>query len=67
MPNQITVIAPDWLDEAGTWVFDDSASDLKQESFVEGVSEMIDRLVADEDWGLMCYPPQRKAGLLRLQ
>ena len=37
MANQIMVIAPYWLDEAGTWVFDDPATDLKQEPFVEGI------------------------------
>lgn len=47
MPNQIMGIAPYWLDEAGTWVFDDPATDLKQEPFVEGVPEMSDNLVAD--------------------
>lgn len=41
------VIAPYWLDEAGTWVFDDPATDLKQEPFVEGIPEMINDLVAD--------------------
>jgi hypothetical protein len=46
MPNQIMVIAPYWLDEVGTWVFDDPATDLKQEPFVEGIPEMIDDLVA---------------------
>lgn len=47
MPNQIMVIAPYWLEEAGTWVFDDPATGLRQEPFVEGVPEMIDHLVAD--------------------
>ena len=47
MANQIMVIAPYWLDEAGTWVFDDPATGLSQEPFVEGVPEMIDDLVAD--------------------
>lgn len=47
MPNQIRVIAPYWLEEARTWVFDDPATDLQQEPFVEGVPEMIDDLVAD--------------------
>ena len=47
MPNQIMVIAPYWLEEAATWVFDDSVTGLKQEPFVEGVPEMIDQLVAD--------------------
>lgn len=35
------VIAPYWLEEAGTWVFDDPTTGLKQEPFVEGVPEMI--------------------------
>jgi hypothetical protein len=47
MPNQIMLIAPYWLDWAGAWVFDDPATDLKQEPFVEGVPEMINQLVAD--------------------
>lgn len=46
MANQIMVIAPYWLEDAGTWVFDDPATDLKQEPFVEGIPEMIDDLVA---------------------
>ena len=37
MPNQIMVIVPYWLEAAGTWVFDDPATDLKQEPFVEGI------------------------------
>ncbi len=47
MSNQIMVIAPYWLEAAGTWVFDDPATDLKQEPFVEGIPEMMDDLVAD--------------------
>lgn len=47
MPNQIMVITPYWLPEAGTWVFDDPAIDLVREPFVEGVPEMIDDLVAE--------------------
>ena len=47
MPNQIMVIAPYWLDEVGTWVFDDPAAGLSQEPFVSGVPEMIDYLVKD--------------------
>lgn len=47
MPNQIMVIAPYWLEAAGTWVFDDPVTDLRQEPFVEGIPEMIDDLVAD--------------------
>ena len=45
MPNQILVIAPYWLAEVGTWVFDDPAVGLTQEPFVSGVPEMIDHLV----------------------
>ena len=47
MANQITVIAPYWLDAAGTWVFDDEGKCLQQEPFVSGIPEMIDDLVAD--------------------
>jgi hypothetical protein len=47
MPNQMMLIAPYWLEDAGTWVFDDAATDLRQEPFVEGIPEMIDDLVAD--------------------
>lgn len=47
MANQIMVIAPYWLEEAQLWVFDDPATDLKQEPFVEGVPEMIDHLVTE--------------------
>ncbi len=47
MPNQIMVIAPYWLQEAGTWVFDDPAAGLHQEPFVSGVPDMIDYLVGD--------------------
>ena len=45
MPNQIMVIAPYWLEEVGTWVFDDPAVGLCQEPFVSGVPEMIEYLV----------------------
>lgn len=47
MPNQIMVIAPYWLEEVGTWVFDDPATGLSQEPFVSGVPEMIDYLAKD--------------------
>ena len=47
MSNQIMVIAPYWLEEVGTWVFDDPAAALCQEPFVSGVPEMIDFLVKD--------------------
>jgi hypothetical protein len=43
--NQIKVIAP--YRAKGTWVFDDSATGLKAEPFVQGIPEMIDRLVED--------------------
>lgn len=39
----IMVINPYWHD--GTWVFDDPATGLKREPFVEGVPEMINYLV----------------------
>ena len=47
MPNQILVIAPYWLDNVGTWVFDDERVGLVQEPFVSGIPEMIDDLVRD--------------------
>ena len=47
MPNQIQVIVPYWLDRAETWVFDDVATGLVQEPFVNGVPAMIDDLVAE--------------------
>lgn len=39
------VIAP--YKHAGTWVFDDAGRGLRQEPFVAGIPQMIDRLVAD--------------------
>ena len=47
MSNQIGVIAPYWLEAAGTWVFDDESVGLRQEPFVSGVPEMIGDLVRD--------------------
>lgn len=44
MSNQIMVIAPYWLENVQTWVFDDPATGLVQEPFVNGVPEMIDHL-----------------------
>ena len=41
--NSLLVIAP--YRHAGTWVFDDPARGLRQEPFVAGVPEVIDRLV----------------------
>ncbi len=43
--NAIKVIEP--YRQSGTWVFDDPATGLKAEPFVQGIPEMIDRLVAD--------------------
>lgn len=43
--NSLLVIAP--YRHAGTWVFDEPRRGLKQEPFVTGIPEMIDRLVAD--------------------
>jgi hypothetical protein len=45
MSNYIMVIAPYWLEEAGTWVFDDPAAGLHQEPFISGTPEMIEHLV----------------------
>lgn len=47
MPNQIMAIAPYWLEDIETWVFDDPAVALVQEPFVSGIPEMMDHLVAD--------------------
>ena len=43
--NAIKVIQP--YRAHGTWVFDDDATGLSAEPFVQGIPEMIDRLVAD--------------------
>jgi hypothetical protein len=43
-PRGLLVVEPYRHGEA--WVFDDAATGLKQEPFVAGVSEMIDRLTA---------------------
>jgi hypothetical protein len=43
--NAIKVIQPYRMH--GTWVFDDAATGLRAEPFVQGIPEMIDRLVAD--------------------
>lgn len=43
--NAIKAIQPYYAN--GKWVFDDAATGLKAEPFVQGVPEMIDRLVAD--------------------
>jgi hypothetical protein len=47
MPTHVMEIAPYWLEEAGTWVFDDAGTGLRQEPFVSGTPEMIDDLVKD--------------------
>ena len=43
--NSLQVIAP--YRHAGTWAFDDPITGLVAEPFVEGVPELIDRMVAD--------------------
>jgi hypothetical protein len=52
MSNHIMVIAPYWLEEAGTWVFDDPAAGLHQEPFVSGVPEMRDQFSFCIGWAL---------------
>lgn len=47
MSNQLMVIAPYWLECVGTWVFDDAATGLNREPFVEGIPAMIDELVSN--------------------
>jgi hypothetical protein len=47
LKNQIRVIAPYWLENSETWVFDDERVGLIQEPFVSGVPEMINHLVAE--------------------
>jgi hypothetical protein len=43
--NVMKVIQP--YRDKGTWVFDDAATGLRAEPFVNGMPEIIDRLVAD--------------------
>jgi hypothetical protein len=43
--NSILVIQP--YRYAGTWVFDDARVGLRQEPFVAGVPEILDRMVSD--------------------
>lgn len=45
MDNSLLVIAP--YRHAGTWVFDEPSRGLRREPFVEGIPQMVDRLVAD--------------------
>jgi hypothetical protein len=47
MSSHVMVIAPYWLDEAQTWVFDDPATGLHHEPFLSGTPAMIDDLVKD--------------------
>ena len=42
--NSLLVIAP--YKHAGTWVFDEPSRGLKQEPFVAGIPQMIDKLVS---------------------
>jgi hypothetical protein len=46
MNNEILVIAPYWEEDVGTWVFDDRSVGLEKEPFVEGIPQMIDKMVA---------------------
>ena len=34
MPNQISIIAPYWVEDLAAWVFDDPRVGLEQEPFV---------------------------------
>lgn len=43
--NSLLVIAP--YRHAGTWVFDEPSRGLKQEPFIAGIPELIDKLVVD--------------------
>jgi hypothetical protein len=45
MANALMVIKPYWNE--GTWVFDDVATGLEKEPFVEGIPEMIEDLVKE--------------------
>jgi hypothetical protein len=45
MANALMVIKPYWYE--GTWVFDDEATCLEKEPFVEGIPEMIEDLVKE--------------------
>jgi len=45
MANVLVVIEPYWYQD--TWVFDDASVGLDKEPFVQGIPEMIDRLVQD--------------------
>jgi hypothetical protein len=45
MANVLMVIEPYWYQD--TWVFDDASVGLDKEPFVQGIPEMIDRLVQD--------------------
>ena len=47
MANQMLAIAPYWLDDVQTWVFDDARVGLLQEPFVSGIPALIDELVAE--------------------
>jgi len=47
MPNQLSVIAPYWLESVNTWVFDDPRVDLVQEPFVSGADTFLALLAKD--------------------
>jgi hypothetical protein len=48
MANQLMVIAPYWDESVRTWVFDDPATGLVREPFIEGIPEMIDLLLEEQ-------------------
>lgn len=62
--NSMLVIAP--YKHAGTWVFDEPSRGLKQEPFVAGIPQMIDKLVAgipNADQGFrLIFSPQEFPG-----
>jgi hypothetical protein len=47
MANQINVIAPYWLEDVHTWVFDDARVGLVQEPFVFGADLFLSFLAKD--------------------
>lgn len=47
MANQLKIIAPYWLDEIHTWVFDDARVGLVQEPFVFGADLFLSYLAKD--------------------
>ncbi len=60
MPNAIRVIFP--YQKNGVWMFDDDAVGLKEEPFISGAPEIIDRLVVEirdaENGFALCFSEQ---------